>query len=339
MFHKLESFFLTKSIRNKLIKLLKNADSKLHITELFKRNLLIAILVNIVIIIFLVYRFTIFREGSIISTIIVVISSWLVLFFIVFAAVMISTFFMLQMRIYKRRAIVEDVFADFLQITATNIRAGMSIDRALWSSIRPRFGDLAKEMETVAKKTMSGTELAAALSQFAEKYKSPLLKRSISLLVQGAESGGEIADLLSHISWNIQETKLMKKEMRANVTSYLIFITATSVFIAPFLFALSSQLITIMSQVGSNIDLGSVGSSMANMPISFSAEGISIKDFKIFAYLCLGITAFFSAMIISIISKGTVKLGLKLIPLFMLISFLLFTGFSYLLKMVFSSFF
>jgi len=339
MFHKLEPLFFTRKLKKKLVQLLKDADSKLHLTQLFTRNLIIAVIINILLVVLIFFKLPIFREHGLINKIIVLASTWLVLFFGIFAAVMIVTYLMLQLRIYKRKTIVEEVFADFLQITATNIRAGMSVDRALWSAIRPRFGALATEMETVAKKTMGGTELAEALNDFAKKYKSPLLKRSVSLLMQGAESGGQIADLLSKIAWDIQETKLMKKEMTANVTSYIIFITATSIFIAPFLFALSAQLINIMSSVTSNIDLGSAGAAMSNMPISFSTDGISLSDFKVFAYLCLGITSFFSAMIVSIISKGSAKMGLKLIPMFMAVSFSLFFGFTYLLNMVFSSFF
>lgn len=339
MWHKLEPLFFTNRIRKKIVSLLKEADSKTHITEFFRKNFIYAVMINIVVIALLIYKLGIFREYNASNIIIIIICSFIVLFFAVFALVMVSAYFLLHFRIYKRRAIVEDVFADFLQITATNIRAGMSVDRALWASIRPRFGALAKEMETVAKKTMSGTELTVALAEFADKYKSPLLKRSISLLAQGAESGGQIAELLSNIAWNIQETKLMKKEMTANVTSYMIFITATSIFIAPFLFALSSQLINVMTTVSSNIDVTSVQSAMSNMPISFSGGGISVHDFRIFAYVCLGITAFFSAMIVSIISKGSAKLGLKLIPVFLLLSFVIFTGFSYLLANVFSSFF
>jgi pilus assembly protein TadC len=339
MLHKLEPLFLTKRLRERLVELLKVAGSKLHIRGFFLRVFFIAVVVNIISLVLLFYKLPIFREYHFLNLVIVLASAWIVMFFIIFILVMVVAYFLLQVRIHKRKTVVEDVFADFLQITATNIRAGMSIDRALWASIRPRFGILAKEMETIAKKTMSGKELSEALDDFVRKYKSPILRRSINLIKKGAESGGQIADLLSNIAWNIQETKLMRKEMTANVTSYIIFITATSIFIAPFLFALSSQLITIMTTVTSNIDLSAAQGAMSGMPISFSAGSISSADFRIFAYSCLGITAFFSAMIVSTIAKGSAKTGMKLIPIFLLISFTLFTGFSYLLNMIFSSFF
>jgi len=339
MLNKLEPLFFTKQLRKKLIGLLKAAGSKLHIRGFFLRVFFIAVIINLISLVLLFYKLPVFREYQLVNLVIVLASAWIVMFFVVFVLVMLVAYFLLQVRIHKRKTVVEDVFADFLQITATNIRAGMSIDRALWASIRPRFGILAKEMETIAKKTMSGTELSEALDDFVRKYKSPILRRSINLIKKGAESGGQIADLLSKIAWNIQETKLMKKEMTANVTSYIIFITATSIFIAPFLFALSSQLINIMATVSSSVDISSAQAAMSSMPISFSAGSISVGDFKIFAYSCLGITAFFSAMIVSTIAKGSAKVGIKLIPIFMLISFTLFTGFGYLLNAIFSSFF
>ena len=68
----------------------------------------------------------------------------------------------------------------------------MTIDKALWYAVRPKFGVLANEIETVAKETMKGEDLKIALQKFADKYDSILLKRSISLLSEGIDAGGEI---------------------------------------------------------------------------------------------------------------------------------------------------
>jgi len=55
----------------------------------------------------------------------------------------------------------------------------MTIDRALWYAVRPRFGVLANEIEIVAKETMRGQDLKIALQNFADKYDSILLKNKI----------------------------------------------------------------------------------------------------------------------------------------------------------------
>ena len=228
----------------------------------------------------------------------------------------------IDIRIYRRTKEVEEVLPDFLQLTSSNIRAGRPIDQALWYAIRPKFGVLAREIETVAKQTMSGTDLKAALIEFSAKYDSVLLKRSMALLIEGIDAGGEIGELLNRIANDIKESKILKSEMAANVTTYNIFITVASVVAAPFLFALAHQLIMIVAKISSNLELSQTSST--GLAISFSGSGILPEDFKIFAIVSLVITSFFSAMIIATIKKGSIKADIKYIPLFWTASITIF---------------
>ncbi|MBW2972432.1 type II secretion system F family protein [Candidatus Woesearchaeota archaeon] len=228
----------------------------------------------------------------------------------------------LDLMIFKRKQKLEEVLPDFLQLTSSNIRAGMTVDQALWFAVRPRFGVLAKEIEEVAKRTFAGEPLDAALQHFVHKYDSKVLERSINLLVEGMRAGGELGDLLNKISGNIQETNLMKKEMAANVTTYVIFISFATLFAAPFLFGMAYQLIIVIQEVFSRIDI--TPGTAAGFPIMISKGVISTADFQTFAIISLMITSFFSAIIVSAIKKGNVKGGIKYIPAFMISSVLLF---------------
>ncbi len=227
----------------------------------------------------------------------------------------------LDLRIFARTQQIEDVLPDYLQLTSANISAGMPIDRALWFAVRPRFGILAQEMEVVAKSTISGEDLKVALKRFADKYDSPVLKRSINLLLVGMESGGEIADLLNKISLNIQETKLLKKEMAANVMTYAIFIGFATAVAAPILFGLSTQLLIIIQKIMTMLSTGSSansGASLSSFSLNFSGDAVSLKDFRIFSLATLSVTSMFSAFIIGVIRKGSPKYGVRLIPSFLL---------------------
>ena len=143
------------------------------------------------------------------------------------------------------------------------------------------------------------------------------------ILIEGIRSGGEVGDLLNKIASNIQEMNLLKKEMAANVTTYVIFITFATVIAAPFLFGLATQLITIIQEVFSRVDI-SPGAGAGGMNLAISDNAISLKDFQIFAIASLSITSFFSSIIISTIKKGNIKGGIKYIPAFMISSILLF---------------
>jgi hypothetical protein len=57
----------------------------------------------------------------------------------------------------------------------------------------------------------------------------------MNLLIEGMRAGGEIGYLLNQISSNMQDMKLMKKEISSSVTTYVIFITAAAIVGAPLL--------------------------------------------------------------------------------------------------------
>ena len=310
--------------RHKLRYYLERAGFGITPEMLSKRLFNISIFINLVISGFLIYHFSTTLGITYTTIITSIIALWVLVFTVLLFVLWILFYVVVDLKIFRRKITIEDVLPDYLQLTASNIKAGMTIDRALWFAVRPRFGVLAKEIEIVAKETMKGEYLKTALQKFADKYDSILLKRSISLLIEGLESGGEIGGLLNKIAINIQETKIMKKEMAANVTTYVIFISFATIAAAPALFALSGVLIKVISSLGSELSGLTGAASSAGFALSFSGSGIKYNDFRIFAVISLIITSFFSATIISTIVKGNMKLGLRYIPIFMIVSITLF---------------
>jgi pilus assembly protein TadC len=292
--------------------------------SLSKKLFNLCVLINLVISVFLIYHFSVTWGITWMTILLSVITLWILVFIVLLFILWVLFYVVVDLKIFKRKVDIEDVLPDYLQLTASNIKAGMTIDRALWYAVRPRFGVLAKEIETVAKETMRGQDLKTALQKFADKYDSVLLKRSISLLIEGLEAGGEIGDLLNKIAVNIQENKIMRKEMAANVTTYVIFISFATIAAAPVLFALSGVLIKVIANLGSTLGGVTSGASSAGFALSFSGAGIKYSDFRIFAVVSLILTSLFSAMIISTIKKGNAKQGFKYIPIFMVITVTLF---------------
>ena len=302
-----------------------------------KAVFIFVIIVNIIISSYLVINSSVNYGFSLTYTLIALFFVWVLLSSAILSLVWLIFYFGIDILIYRRKVEIEEVLPDFLQLTSANIRAGMPIDRSLWFAVRPRFGVLAKEIEEVAKRTFAGEELEVALREFSAKYDSLILRRSMYLLIEGLKAGGEVGGLLDRIATNIQQTHSMKKELAANVMTYVIFISVAVIFGAPFLFALSNNLIMIIQQIGGQISTSAAGS--AGMGFSFSPDVIDLKDFKIFAYISLAITSFAASAIISTIQKGTIKAGIKYIPAFMFATITLFFIFSSIFESLFSGFF
>jgi flagellar protein FlaJ len=311
---------------------LERIDAKQITKRIFHVNVFICIIISIAII-FLGISF----KTGLLSLLVMLLLLWLGVFFLLLGVIWSVYLFYLDMKIFQRTKAVEGVFPDFLQMTSANISAGMPVDKALWYAVRPGFGVLAKEIEHVAKNTMAGEDLSVALTTFAKKYDSKIIQRSISLLLEGMAAGGEMADLLNKISLNIEEEKILQKEMAASVTTYVIFITFATIVAAPVLFALANQLLRVIKEI-----TGKLGSTMENsssfFSIGFSGNSIKGADFLIFAYLMLIISAISSACIVSVIKKGRVKDGLKNIPIYVIVSVVIFTLASLIISSVFKGF-
>ena len=282
----------------------------------------ICIVVNIFVAGYLIYSFASLFQFAFLYILIVTITAWVAFFLFVLFLLWLTLYIIIDLLIYKRRVGLEEVLPDFLLLASANIRAGMPVDRALWYAVRPRFGVLAKEMELVAKETMSGQDFETALNEFGARYDSPVLKNTISLLIESINAGGEIGALLSKISANIQNNQLMKKEMAAGISAYSIFIVAAAIIVAPVLFALSSQLLTVIASISKGITLPST--SLPIFSVGLIKVGVKQSDFMIFAVINLFLTAMFSALIVTIIKKGEVRAGAKNIPIFIATSLIIF---------------
>jgi Flp pilus assembly protein TadB len=259
--------------------------------------------------------------------------TWTLVFVAVYFISALLIFTYLDIRMYSYVKQIEENLPDFLQLASANISAGMTIDRALWYAVRPKFGILAKEMETVAKSTIAGEDLEKALVKLSHRYESRVLRETINLIVEGIQSGGQMAELLNKLSTNIKETQLMKKEISASVTTYAIFIGVATVLASPVLFALSTQLLIIIQKIFSTINIDKTVGSAGLFSFNFSGDSIDLKNFRRFAILVLVISSFFSASIISVIRKGSVKDGIKTIPFFIAVSIILY----YLASLMFAS--
>ena len=262
---------------------------------------------------------------------------WTLGFLFLLMLTWLGFYFYIDMLMYNRKIKIESVLVDFLQLTSANIRAGMPIDQALWFAIRPRFGIFAEEIQMVIKKTLTGEPLEQALKEFSDKYDSQLLKNAISLLIEGMKAGGEIGDLLNNIADNIKDSEIMKKEMSANVMTYVIFISFATLLAAPLLMGLSYQLLIVINNIGSQLSATSMPSGVTSMTLGFGKQSIKPSDFKLFAVIVMALTSGISAMIITAIQKGNLKAGVKTIPVYIIISIILFLLSTNILSSLFSS--
>lgn len=248
--------------------------------------------------------------------------------------VVVVIYFSLDLIIYNRTKRLEEILPYFFDVLSANLKGGLSFDKALWMSIKPQFGILSNEIAIAAKKVMTGHDIDEALMEFAEKYDSPMLKRSLDLVIGQIQEGGKVAEIIDKVTQNLKSTKELKEEMTASVLSYVIFISIIVMFIAPALFALSKNLFEVIKTV-INVLASSIDSSTTSLGFDISEITIDKKIFDYFSQVALGIIALFASMIVSIIEKGSIKSGVKYIPMYVITSQIVYLGAAFILEYAF----
>ncbi|MFA4946255.1 MAG: type II secretion system F family protein [Candidatus Micrarchaeia archaeon] len=223
---------------------------------------------------------------------------------------------------------IEEVLPDMLQIISANMRAGMTMENAIWSAARPEFGPLRDEIKRVSADTFGGTPIQDTLLEMTTRVRSIILERAVRLIVEGIKLGGEMSQLLEEVAEDIKSNYQLQNQIATSTLMYVIFIVFASALAAPLLFAVSvfysemnEQILAKQTESGGNgMDMESMAmqSGMGGLPGMGSGtakSSISSQDFWWFAIAALTVTNFLGALILSTVRNGHAFRGLRYAPL------------------------
>nr|MBI4156576.1 type II secretion system F family protein [Candidatus Woesearchaeota archaeon] len=247
---------------------------------------------------------------------------WIILI-ISFLTTQASIYFFLSLKVDARAKAVEEILPDALQLMASNLKAGLTTEKALLLAARPEFGPFKDELNKVGKEITMGKDITEVLLGMTKRIKSEVLEKTIMLIVSGINSGGELADLLEHTAKNLRLKHIIDQKVRSGVLMYVIFIFIAICFGAPILFGLSSYLVDVLFTQFSQLALVEIPSTVS-MP--FSISGIAIKQDFIIKYSIVSLisTSILGSFVLGLISKGRENAGVKFIPLFIILTVSLF---------------
>ncbi len=249
------------------------------------------------------------------------------MFLIAFGVAFIFVFLMMHgfliLAVEKRSHFVESILPDALQLMAANIKSGFIPSRAMLLSARKEFGPLSDAIKQAGKEMMTGKSLQEGLSTIPKTIKSNVLDNTISLIIRGVRSGGQLVALFEETAIDIRRKESIKKEVKANILMYGIFIGFAGCVGAPALYALSSYLVTTISRLGSVAQVPDEFQSRLPL-MKFGQIDISGDFLFWFSIAAIVITTLFGGLIIGIIDSGKEKSGIKYMPIMMLIGLAVF---------------
>jgi archaeal flagellar protein FlaJ len=214
---------------------------------------------------------------------------------------------------------IESVFPDFLQLMSSNLKAGMTIDRAMLLSSRPEFAPLDAEILNTGKDITTGKDIEQSFLDMSKRIGSPKIHKIILLIISGIRAGGDLSVLLEQTSTSMRQRELLEKKSSSNVAMYFIFILVAVSFAAPILFSLSTVLVELMSTIFSELP-----STPTNLPFTLSKINVSVKFINYFSVFFIIIIDILACLILGLINKGEEKQGLRYLPFILVISLVVF---------------
>ena len=260
------------------------------------------------------------------------------LFLASFIITLSSVYTYLVLSADSRAKFVEEMLPDALQLMSANLRAGMTVDKALLLAARPEFGHFKDDINEVGKEIATGKEFGEALIGMTRRIRSDKLLKTFQLVVTGVESGGELADLLEHSASNLRQQKLVGERVRSSVLVYVIFIFSAIGFGAPMLFGLSSFLIEVITDIFSKIEIPTADIGK-KLPLTFTKISITTNFVNTYVITSMMMTSLMGSLILGLISKGKEKEGLKFLPILVVMTLVLFFLVKFLIAKLLSGLF
>ena len=121
----------------------------------------------------------------------------------------------LDKAISKRKAEVQKALPDFLDMVATTVQAGLSVNQALAYAIDAAPGALGEEIKATLSEIRLGRSRSEALRAAAERLQQQQFTTTITAITQAERLGTNISTVLNELSEDVRNHRIMLVEEHA----------------------------------------------------------------------------------------------------------------------------
>ncbi|MBW6451276.1 MAG: type II secretion system F family protein [DPANN group archaeon] len=232
-----------------------------------------------------------------------------------FVAVIIALgpFAYFQYKSYRISKEIESNFSYFLIGVSEGLESNMSLPNALKYSAKNDYGVLDPYINKIISQISWGVTLDKILIDFADRVNNPVIKRSVSTIIETYNSGGNLASSLSAVASYVTEIEKVRNErlsrlsnnMLQNYVIYFVFLVI--------LVGIQQILLPIFMKSGFGV-------------VSSASYGISLSQLYSVRFRDLAVMqGLFSGLIIGKLSSGTLASGLKHSAIMVFIGYVVLT--------------
>lgn len=215
---------------------------------------------------------------------------------------------------------IQAQFPDFLKKLASTNETGMTLRDSIKLMTRTDMG-MSKEIKKIYNDIDWALTINEALRRFANRVRTHVVARSITLVTKANESSGDIGEVLSVAARDASAEQELKSERRVSMFIYLVIIYISFLVFVGIIYVISATFLEQMVKAGERVTT----SGSRAVPMSLSRAGLADYN-RIFFHAAL-IQGASSGLIAGVMGEGSVLSGLKHSVIMVTIGYLLFTLF------------
>jgi len=212
---------------------------------------------------------------------------------------------------YLRIRRIEECFPDFIRDLAEIKRSGMTLPRGLRAVAKGEYGALTPEVKKMDAMVSWGIPFEEALQDFARRVKTPLIMRTVSLIIQAERAGANVPDILEVAAKDAREIKALGDERRGSMAIYIAICYLASFVFLFVIMILSAFFLPVMSEAG--VSVGEEGA-------MFLRQFDPMVYTRLFFHTAI-VQAFVSGFVAGQMGEGEITAGLKHSVILMLIAY------------------
>ncbi len=225
----------------------------------------------------------------------------------------------------SRQREIEEKFLEFVRSITSNVKAGTPIPKATIESSESNYGALNPYIKKLRHQLEWGIPFREALIRFSKNTRNKVITRSVTIIIEAEQSGGNIQDVLEGVTSSVVQIKKIRDERRANsfsqiIQGYLVFFIFIAIMIVLQIFLLP-QLADVSGDVFSGV---TYTGGVTNADLDSDTLPVSINFENIFIFLIL-IQGLFAGLMVGKFSEGSIKYGVRHSFILMLVGYLAFT--------------
>ncbi|TQD24435.1 type II secretion system F family protein [Methanolobus vulcani] len=220
----------------------------------------------------------------------------------------------------RRKRKLENSFPDFMKKLASTNETGMTLRDSIRLMAKSDTDSLSKEIKKIWRDIFWGLEINDALIRFANRLRTQVVTRSLSLVTKANESSGDIGEVLLVAARDAASEQGMKRERGMSMMIYIVIIYISFLVFVGVIFVISTTFLTEMAAAGEQ--MAASGSSSGGFLGSFDLEAYT----RLFKHASI-IQGLSSGLMAGAMGEGNVMSGLKHSTIMMAIGYVIFTLF------------